>query len=207
MPYKKHYRKRRRNGKSLAQVSKKLDKLARVTKPEIKELYMNMATGSVDYDGSVSVLNNVPSGTTDETRIGTKIQSLSLDIRGTILATGIASSCVRVIFFKDKLNTISLPLSVLRYAGTDQGINSPYSDDQRNSFQILSDRTYKVAPNQSNDQAIFHLKKKLNFPTKWADSGTQVGNVLKVLVLSDHASGSSNKPLMRMAGTYYFSDC
>ncbi len=114
---------------------------------------------------------------------------------------------MRVIFFKDKVNTLSLPLSILRYAGTDQGVNSPLSDDQRNSFVILSDRTYKVAPNQSNDKTTFHLKKKLNFPSLWSDSGVQVGNSIKVLVLSDHASGSSNKPLMKMAGSFVYTDC
>ncbi len=62
MPYKKKYNRRYRKGKSLAQVSKKLDRLARVTKPEIKEHYGNLASGSVDFDGSISVLNNVPVG-------------------------------------------------------------------------------------------------------------------------------------------------
>lgn len=207
MPYKKNYHRRRPKGKSLAQVSKKLDRLARVTKPEIKEHYGNLASGSVDHDGSVSILNNVPVGNTDETRIGTKVQSLKLDYRGTVTATGVDSSLVRIIFYKDKVNSVSLPLTVLRYAGTDQAINSPISDDQRNSFIILSDRTYKVVPNASNDKVTFHIKKKLNFPTMWADSGTQVGNAVKMLAISDHASASSNKPLLKMAGSFLYTDC
>lgn len=207
MPYRR--RNYRRNPKrSVAALSKKVDKIARVTKPEVKELYTNMAPVSVDQAGSSGQLSaGLAQGLTDESRIGNKVQPLSFDIRGTIEAVGVVSGSVRIIFIKDKLNKVTLPIHVLRYTGTNQVINSPYSDDFKQNFTVLSDRTYRVSPGQSNDKLHFHIKKRLKFPMLWDDAGAATKNPVKVFFYSDQPTGGTNKPLMSMSGALKFTDC
>lgn len=209
MPYKRrNYRRYRKpKGKSLAVLNKKVNKIERVTKPEKKEHITNMGSTNMDFDGAIAELSQVPVGTGDQARIGTKVQAISLNMRGTLTATGILPAVCRVIFYKDKSNLTTLPAHLLRYAGTAQAINSPYSDDHRHQFVVLSDRVYKVAPNQSNDSMTFNLNKRLNFPLHWNDAGDEIVNPVKVAIFSNHSNISANKPIISMAGRVQYTDC
>lgn len=208
MVYKRRNYHRRKPKRNLAALNKKVNKIARVTKPEIKELYTNMSPVSIDQNGgSGQISAGLAQGLTDESRVGNKVQALSFDMRGTIQAVGVSSSLVRVIFIKDKLAKVTLPIHVLRYTGANQVINSPYSDDFKQNFTVLSDRTYRVCPGQSNDLLAFHIKKRLDLPLLWDDAGAATKNPIKVFYYSNQPSGGSNLPIMSMSGDLKFTDC
>lgn len=197
---------KKKNSKSLAALSHKVAKLARETKPEVKEDISNMASTTVDDAGLFASFAGPVAGTADNQRIGSVIRGLSLDVRGRIVANGVSAATVRVIWVKDHQNNITLTSKILRYFGTSAAILSPLQDDYRRHFTLLSDRTYEVVPGTAKDSVTFHQKLKLNCPLVWDDAGVLQKNGIKMFAYSSHPAGSSSKPLIQMASTFYYTD-
>lgn len=206
--YKNSHRKfvKTHEGKSVAALNRKVNKLARATKPERKHAVFNATPGSVDDGGSIQPLVAIGPGVSDEQRIGNKVKLLRLSARAHIQAVGVSGATVRLIMYRDKNSLVATSLSVLRYAGTGQAIISPYNDDTRQDWTLLMDKTYHVFPGTDKDAITVNISRKLNSTVLWNDSaGLEQGDI-KLLAISSHPAGSSSKPLFSVAGQFFYTD-
>lgn len=203
MPYKKAKSKK---SSGLAELTKKVNKLARETKPEQKHAAFNSTAASVDDAGGISALVAIGPGVTDEQRVGNRIKLTHMSLKGGIRAVGTDSAIVRVIIYRDKENLTGVPLNVLRYAGTAQGVMSPYNDDTRQDFAVMYDKTFYVHPGASNETRLFKFDRKLNASVLWNDAAGLEQNNIKMLAISSHPTGSVQKPLIHFSGQFKFTD-
>lgn len=191
--------------RSVAALNRKVNRLARRTKPERKHAAFNSTAANVDYDGGIQPLVSIGPGTTDEQRVGNRVRLTYMVGRGVIQAVGVSGARVRIILYRDHNSLVTAPLSVLRYVG-DQGCISPYNDDTRQDFTILSDKTYHVQPGTEKDSASFNFSRKINKTVLWNDAAGIEENNIKMLAISSHPTGSSSKPLLSYSGQFFYTD-
>jgi len=191
---------------SVAALNKKVNKLARDTKPEKKHAIFNGTPGNIDDTGTIQPLVAIPRGDTDQTRIGVRVRLTSMQGRARIQATGVSCATVRVILYRDRNSLVTVPASILRYVASGQAVISPYADDTRQDFQVLMDKTFQVSPGQSNDAVTFNFGRKLGKKVLWNDSDVIEQGDIKMLAISSHPAGSSSKPTFAISGQFFYTD-
>lgn len=197
----------------LVVLSKKVSKMEKDNKPEVKNLYTKVdATG---YDNSGTILTPINSaiaqGTDVAGRVGRDIRCHGIDFRYQVYASVVTSNCaIRVIMYVDHDNS-NTAISDLLYAGagysigTDRAPMSFYNRNNRGTFTILYDKLHEFDLTSGSLQQYEHVKLKSNHVTRFIDNTTTITeNAIRIALISDKAI--SGLPIFTMLCSYYYSD-
>jgi len=186
---------------TVAKVNKKVNKLIAATEVKTTE---NAIDVSVDYDGHIFELAGTTQGLTENTRVGDKIRFTGLRINGMMSNFSGTQPIVRLVIYKDKINsinTIPLLFDALEL-GTGQAPLSHFNQNNLKAFQVLWDRTFIL----DNVRQIKVFKKylKIKFPTTYRSSDNIImAGSIKLAVI---ANSSANLPGINLAIKQYFMD-
>jgi len=203
---------------TLARKVKRITRIVRSLKPEVKYFDSSVTNSSLTANGFIYPLNNVVQSTSasnDITRIGDIITNKLLHFRARVLCNGnsaSASDMVRLILFwgKSEQGTFPVP-SLLLNSSTLGGFIAPLSMqsyDYRRDITVIKDQTHQL-PGESLTQGIpleweinwkVPLKHKTNFiaaTTNMSDHG------LYLLAVGD---STSNMPQMDYVARVTFTD-
>jgi len=173
MPYKKRYNNKRRFRKRQVAMSnvarfvrkgaktalyaysayKLAHRLADKINPEYKEFRVQQ-NPTPDYNGAVSLINNMPQGTAQAQRVGDSVKMQTLTLRGIVSAGATLAETVRVIVFLDKENLITTGAQMLDNAGGGYAVISSKQEDNKYQTRILFDRVFHVSPGYRPKQSF-----------------------------------------------------
>ncbi len=189
-----------------AKALRKINKLTRVMKPEIK--FVNIVFTLILLNtGAIFSINDVISqGITDQQRIGDKIQLLSLKINGCITQQGSGTNTMaRVTLFYDKMNTILVVSDYFQNGAPDIPISERTYDKRREAVQLY-DRTFAQNESAMTTGNIVHFKRfvRIDKPTFYdtATTNINVGH-LKFLFASDQGVPANQQALRLNARLFY----
>lgn len=196
--------------KSLNKAIKKvLDKAV-----EKKHVHLQNNLVPISNAGDLFHINKVGLGAEDFQRIGNKIKSLRIGIRGVIMpSTGVVAvdpyNEVRMLVIYDRQCNGAAPLlsQILTYP-TD--VNSPRNPDYVNRYTTLADKSFLVynvnAQNYQGSKFRLNLKKKLTTMFGSAGNGIvdQVNGSIYCIFLSD--STLVDHPFVKYNTSYTFTD-
>lgn len=190
-----------------AQLNRKINKIAKETKPEAK--YLDTTASSTNFGTSGLFINlNYPAiGTGDVNRIGDSILLKSITIRGYVYMSAAATASVyRIILLNDKENKVTTVGGVLDTAlvGTSNLVNASKTHDNRFQTKFLMDK-FGVLDTDGQYVKRFHAYIKLNKRVQFNNtSGTAiVNNYLRFLVCSNE---STNVPNITFTARLHFAD-
>ena len=188
-------KRRKFNGKNLSiakKALKKVNKLARIVKPEIKYKLLLVNTITPTTTGNVQQMDLIAIGTGQNSRVGLSINMVGIGIRGQwkFNTAGATSQVVRMIVYVDKqqgVDSKATPTSILEQV-------SPYSylnQIRRKRFRVLLDKMI-VLDNISKFTRIIRWWKKLNFESRYNGSAsTDIDkNGIFMLTISSQATNS-----------------
>lgn len=179
----KPYRKRFNKNQSLAKKAYSLAKKA-YKAPELKYKALSNAPASVLGTGSVTQLDTIQQGLTNNNRIGDRVLAKSLHYRMELkLHASATDTLVRCIVFRWISEQPASAGDVLESVT----IGSFKDEDQRYSSQILMDRVYRLSTAEKPELFVsgkIKINKHITYPE---GSSTSNRNALYVLFVSDEA--------------------
>lgn len=197
----------------LVVLSKKVSKMEKENKPEVKNLYTFASATGYDNNGQILVPINagIAQGTDVSGRVGRDVRCAGIDFRYQVYASvATANAAIRVIMYIDKDNS-NTAISDLLYAGvgysigTDRAPMSFYNRNNRGTFTILYDKLHEFDLNSGSLQQYEHVKLKTNHVTRFIDNTTTITeNAIRIALISDKAI--SGLPIFTMLCSYYYSD-
>lgn len=135
---------------------------------EEKQFDVSIAPFSIDWLGTLQAINDVPQGSGVAQRAGSEYTGKSVDIRGTLSLSGTSIvNKVRVLLINQKMprgSTLTITqvfqaLDNVTPVYSANFVNSPYNSNERDTFEILWERTYIVS-DRDKIQVPFHIKRK-----------------------------------------------
>lgn len=145
-------------------------------------------SGSIDYNGAINLITNIPQGSDVGNRDGNSILVRSLNFKQVWRMTGTTDTNVRTIIFLDTSNTGSAPTvtDVLQYVGSVTAPLSPLQVDHLTRYKILRDFKYILSTNDKSSREIAQYI-KLYFHEKFTGpNATDIyKNAVYVLNISD----------------------
>jgi len=191
MPYKRSYRRPMKT--NVISRVKKLEKKVKQIDPEVKHHYRTPEDIVFpNYSpGTLYNLTAIDQGFGPTQRIGNQVRAVSISVRYKIyVSPGNNSQSCRVIFFIDNANTLTAANQILKNVGTVNAVNSPFNDEDKTNFKVLSDKTYPlVAFGGAPSGITARFYKKLNIPVHFEDTTSTVfKNMIKMLLISDVAT-------------------
>lgn len=171
-----------------------------------KKYHDVLSSGSIDYNGTVTILSGIAQGDSATQRDGDSLLCNSLLVRGEYKidsgATGNTSQMLRVIYFIDKNKTTATPTGtdILQSAGTVWAPFSPLNKAMDGRFKILRDRT--ICLNVQNP--TFATKEYIKLPrhhVKYDGAVISKGQIY-VMVISDQLVATPTYELYTRLGFY-----
>ena len=168
MPPRRKYRRRRPPpsrrqiyGAAGKQLYKDVRHLKRLINVEFKFHDVQLTTATVDEVPLITQLSNIAIGDTTNTRDGSQVKCLSLQIAFWMNSSASASaSLVRVLLVKDKQTNqaIYTAADLLSDVTTSDSIVSPYNRDNRLRFTVLMDKVFTLSTAGNNRNRVFGRK-------------------------------------------------
>lgn len=153
------------------------------------------------------VLNAIPQGTTQSTRIGNEVSNKSLHIRLDI-ARAAVDSLLRVIVFwnLDGFGSATLVSSLLENNTAGQAYQSPLNKDFGKTFWVKFDKTYAIAAGQTQ-LVVDEIWRKLKCKTEYIndDSSNSSANSLHIAFISNQIT-PANQPLFSFTSRLTYLD-
>lgn len=214
-----HFRFRKRNGKSTkAKANKALKMVRQLTKNIEHKFYVrSIVEPQIDNDGIVySLLNNISQGLNDQNRIGDKITIKSIEFRyawqsNTIVpAVGAANPrgmVCRAIMYWDKTNTLNNPDDIMQATA---GSAAPFSNvkhDEQGNYIIIFDKFFRLNPTSALSSMNFKFKRHVNKTVRF-DAGTNLilSNDLKLCFITNIGSGDPDQPSAQFWSNIKYTD-
>lgn len=208
MPYAKRYNKsttkryskrRYSNTRVLAKKALRIAKKA-YKLPELKYNALNLSPGSISGTGSITALDTVTQGQTNNTRIGDQLMATSVKYRASLkLNASATDTLVRMMIVRWVSEAPSVVTDVLETPT----VNSFKSENNRFSSQVLLDRVYRLSTAEKPEIFIrgsVKLGKMINYD---GGAATSNRNGVYVIFVSDEAV---NTPTIAFSSRLYFRD-
>jgi len=202
MPYKKTYKRnfkrkrpvrRRGAGKSkgwggtAVRALRLAKRLADAVNIEYKEFRVQQ-NPTPTFNGSVSLLNDVPQGSAQSQRIGDSYKAQTLTLRGIVSAGAALAESVRIIVYLDKQNLITTGAQLLDNAGGGFAVISSKQEDNKYQTRILYDRLFHVSPGYQPKQ-YFEMVIPINEHVHFTAGTTTIkDNALRILSIGQLAA-------------------
>lgn len=204
---KRHYKKRKVEGKAVKAL-KKVNRLAKICKPELKYDLSYNAGSSVDYNGYTSALMANSQGVTNATHVGDRLTLHSVDCRIQFFQGGSGIySTTRFILYIDKAN-IAPGTGIFSITGSSQAPLSPLSRAYAKDMIVLKDWT--VDQTSGSDSGViskhFHIPLKGRTMLFNANTSTVMANQLRIAAISSVAPAGTRPELWWNCEVKY-SDC
>lgn len=179
---------------------------------EEKYVPFEVNANNASYDSPIlAQLNNIPTGATDETRVGDEIKYKELSIKGNVQAQGNNNTIARFLVFQWYSNTTPGISDVLVTPSTSlpNYVNAPYVRDNLHRMKILYDKRFAIAAaNSTSGMKVTELfscfiradqwgRRKVNYV---ANSSTNSTNTLYTLLLSNVTDASGVEPVVSYSG-------
>lgn len=202
--YRKNYRRKAAGVKAL----KKVNRLARLVKPERKYDLSYNAGSTVDYNGYTSALMSNSQGVTTATHVGDRIALQSLDLRIFLFQSGSGIySATRFIVYIDKAN-ISPGNNIWSITGSTIAPLSPLSRAYAKDVTVLADFTVDQA--SGDESGVLHKIMKIPLKGKTmlfnANTNTVMANQLRIAAISTVAPAGT-PPTVYWTGNVLYTDC
>lgn len=196
----------------VAKLSRKVGTLTKQVNGDMNWVDINATTASVDYNGTIIGLSDLPQGQGVNNRDGTvqvlRNMTLKLGVFGIATATpGVYyPATVRLIIYVDKENTIPAANTLLSYTGSANAVVSPYVQLNRHKFTILYDQVRKVG---ANDPEAYFIIKNINLKNRQSKytsttAASVNGNVVKMCIISDNSPAGGQAPNRIYSGRLFF---
>ncbi len=204
---KRRFRRRRFTTKNLSiakRALKKVNKLARRVRPEMKVFDVDLTTLSPTVALQVIHVNGIAQGDGIENRDGLQVTSTFLQMRYSFLINGSATSTIcRLAVVRDNMQVESKdPIGLDVYLAADVRTQKTRLLPKR--FTYLMDRTISMSINQRRT-ITGKFNKRVNFPMRWVGSTatSQSKNGVYVLVWTDQGT---NLPSLSFTFRTWFTD-
>lgn len=168
-----------------------------------KKFFDTVNATTIDRNGSVISLCDIPQGDTDSTRDGDAVNPTSLQF-GLTMTVADSYNVFRCIIFRWKPNsglTAPTPGRILQLVASANAVNSPVIWDYKSQFNILYDKTWVLGTINVCDNQVREIQEMLplaNVPIHYT-AGSIVGSD-KIFVLFISDSGAIPDPALN----YYF---
>lgn len=212
MPYrrttkKKTYRKRRGTKSNYVhKVAKYEAKRALDRELETKIFDLAFSAASVDYNTglALNLTNGITRGTGETQYIGDSISPVGLHIRGNFYSNGSTFNTLRCIIIQNKAGGIPLNSTLLQSVNNLRAPYSPYDTNYNNTYRVLVDRTYHIAPASTPSQPINIKLSK--FSKMWFNDqfGTHEKGAIYLMIVSD--TTSVNLPVFQGYSRIFYKD-
>lgn len=183
---------------------------------EKKFVYLNTSGNILSYDNAyLAQLNNISTGTSDNTRVGDELKLDTLSIKGDVSTVGTANTISRVIAFQWYSNSTPTITDVLQALGAANDVNTAYNDDNLNRMKILYDKRHSCigggASTGDKQKHLFNIKikgkkwgrKKCNYIS---GSATATTNGLYLMAFSNASNASGNGSNLNYAGILKYTE-
>lgn len=173
---------------------------------ERKHFDENLSFGGFTTTSQQNLLNDVPQGTSDITRIGDQIVCTYLESNFTLSGSFDDTVVVRIVYIWDKQNVITTSALMMQSTGGSDDINAFFDWDKRRMFTVLSDKSYTLTPQNLIDGSVtainypreLQIKDRINLRRKKVSyenaSNTPNVGALRIIIWSN--SGSSGPQLV-----------
>ncbi len=167
MPRRRRYKKRAKAGRMQIygaagkQLYRDVRSLKRLINVEFKFHDVQLTVFSIPVVPVITQLSNIAIGDTDNTRDGSQLKCLSLQISYLLqIHASASSSVVRVLLVKDKQTNQAIysATDLLSDVTASDGIVSPYNRDNRLRFTVLHDKTHVLTTAGANRTRVFGKK-------------------------------------------------
>lgn len=146
---------------------------------EQKFLYATYAP-TLSRAGVLQDLNVVPTGTTDQTRVGDSILNRNLIIQGHLFSNSVDST-VRIMIIKDKQDTMTAA-TLLRSNNTAYAPFGTFEKDYRLNYTVLYDKTFVI--DSGTPRQVFSTKIALDFHTRFNNATNTINtNSLRSFII------------------------
>lgn len=172
---------------------------------EVKRYEYGTFNPNLDQSATTSFLlmNAIPQGITDVTRIGDSLKVLKFELNGHIgwNAASVAQ-VVRLVVFWDKQATVSTATRLLDNVGTSYVVDAPKAYDSRFETRTLYDQRFILSAN--DPVRLVRIKIPVGLHTQYsAGTGTILTGALRLAMFSDQGI---NFPTTNMQAFVYYSD-
>lgn len=179
---------------------------------EEKYIPFEVNANNASYDSpTLAQLNQIPTGATDESRVGDEIKYKELSIKGNVQAQGNNNTIARFIVFQWYSNTTPGLDDVLVTPSSSLAnyVNAPYVRDNLHRMKVLYDKRFAIAAANSTSglklTELFSVfirsdqwgRRKVNYI---ANSTTQSTNTLYTILLSNVTDASGVEPVVSYSG-------
>lgn len=149
-----------------------------------------------------SILNPIPQGVTQSSRIGNEVHNRSVHIR-LLLQRAAVDAVVRIIIVWNLDGSVTNPNLLLE---DNTNFQSPLNKDYGKSFWVRFDKTYTLAAGQSQLQ-VDEIWRAVKCTTEYTDDGTTTpsANSLWLLAISNQAT-TANQPLLSYIARLTYTD-
>lgn len=146
-------------------LSRKVTKIARMTKPEVKADYIAAKTITPNSSGEIEQLSLVAQGSSQSERTGLEIRAHEIHIRGKWFSSTANSVCRMIVYYDTRqgIDSKSTVAEVLEEVNPFSAMNQ--ARDKR--YKVLMDRFFSLNDDVAPSGPIFktiNWKKKLDFP-------------------------------------------
>ena len=208
MPYKRKYVRRRKNKKNAYSIATKALKKVNQIAQGIEVKHHDKAPAQIDLDNDpgFTILNDMESNITDDTRIGDRIKMLGLWLKMEINLNTVGQASFRFIVIYDKSNTINSISRLLSLSATENVVNSTFKVDTRDQYILLKDKRFSLS-NGYNRERLISLSCKMNKIAQYESATTTVETgAVKLFAMSNLSTGLATKPYMLFYSRIWFQD-
>lgn len=199
---------RKRASRSVPALAAKVTALSkRVGKPELKYGTASIAATQIDFNGTLNSLMGITQGAQGvNQRSGDGINIKSFDFRYRAwVTTSTALTALRVVILVDEQTNLTAS-TVLATTGSSLAPISFYNKEYKGRYRVLYDKTHTMDAGQSyQDMAMVKVSKPISVvfqPT----SSTVRANDLRILLISNQAAASVDRPSIEYNFRMYYED-
>ncbi len=184
---------------------KKVNKLARILKPEMKSRTISFSSGTVSNTGSVQQLDLIPSGSDATDRSGISVRIMGIGLHATVFgaSTIIDVNKLRVIVFVDKQQQNDAKSDIATVLQETNPL-SYFNQVRRPRFRILLDRLFVLDSLTRFSSRLIWWKKLNLIQTYNGPLGTDMEkNNIFLLLLSNEPT---NQPTFQFTSRIVYTD-
>ncbi len=199
--------KKRRGKKSTRAIAVKALRKSTMLSKQVEHKYLNaFSTASVDFNGVLIELNQIPLGTTDQTRIGNKIFNTHSSLNIYVNSVDNLNNCVvSYIVFWDPESSIT---SVSDFLATTGSLFAPISEKQHNNKFSTKTLLWKsmALPSLGSQVKVRKHRIKIRRPSQYEGpaSADLTRGFLKMILISNQTA--LNNPVFVFRHTLHYID-
>lgn len=169
--------------------AKEIAKIKRQLKEDTEVKYIHKTYNDVvDWDGTMTIVNNPIQGVGNNQRVGNSIRNLNLKIKGQInfdqTSTTTNYSPVRMIIIRDHNNDIATTGDFLFFSGNQYAPNEHYSFADKSRYTLLYDKRWIINENHVTQNIDFTVK--VNSVSLFTGATSTIrSNAIKVFLISN----------------------